>query len=854
MTSCSAAVAIHRSVKWDFHAAAAIMLLINFLQAALCGGTGPGDRIYWLGNKSRPSADEQKIYADPSLVVDPAMCFETESVLLQIRLFSERAGPCMHLAEVTTLTNGTINMRVLEYIQADSPGLQLFSLNGVSVAQHGPACLGLLVVSRMSNGCGIAYRDLGPQEGHEVTAYAWNSEEVPRAGYRLLPEWPSVRNRRQFLVAVKVLPMLESILQSSAHFMAQPEWAALQRVLESGDDWLSPDVDSHLDAVAMLLESSAAQPAVIVELGKFAAAAVAFTNPGSAKEDAWTRDYYAMTTFYLLEAMRKWENPDEHDGVVHLLVSQVQEVWGSDFALAEHRGWITGFGFWDAAAILLRGYWPAGTRPRSRDAGSELLAHMRAAGTWLVENDHEEFEALLSPPPPRPAISWWAQPQVFDPITLRHQVLPRKTLRIAIVEEHRIDYQELRALLMRVSKELFDAALTTDSYFLQERDPLGNEVRPEEWDAMGRPAEQSGNISHLYLLHGIEAGFEEVWSWTDSPKWSQTDLVAGCSPIWACVALNQALEGMPIIVRQNMALLQFVEDLDNLPVFWSLLRGFLLSPQVSLAWKHRLGCEQVFYQIGARPAYVPLISLHTDGFKYRPTKPDVLVHRCSHRGFSQLIHFLKAVAEGVPDVKLEFLTDLQKVHKKFLTWKEFTEYHALVLIPHVPNTISFADAYAMHIPIFLPDEPEIWGWTWSQSDPYAGPGFPQKQQQAPWTLADDAPDWWKAAGGDKQHPFGAFEHLTTEFSIQYFIDRAYWFQYTEYHLLPFTRRFRGIANLLAQLQDYTPEKAMADSRNIAAEQVKREILTISWMSTTIAHGLAKKYEESYWASWQDRMA
>ena len=28
----------------------------------------------------------------------------------------------------------------------------------------------------------------------------------------------------------------------------------------------------------------------------------------------------------------------------------------------------------------------------------------------------------------------------------------RKNLRIAIVEEHRIDYQELRALLMRVSK------------------------------------------------------------------------------------------------------------------------------------------------------------------------------------------------------------------------------------------------------------------------------------------------------------------------------------------------------------------------------------------------------------------
>ena len=31
---------------------------------------------------------------------------------------------------------------------------------------------------------------------------------------------------------------------------------------------------------------------------------------------------------------------------------------------------------------------------------------------------------------------------------------------------------------------------------------------------------------------------------------------------------------------------------------------------MTLAWKHRLGCEQVFDQTGVRPAYVPLISLH----------------------------------------------------------------------------------------------------------------------------------------------------------------------------------------------------------------------------------------------------
>ena len=46
----------------------------------------------------------------------------------------------------------------------------------------------------------------------------------------------------------------------------------------------------------------------------------------------------------------------------------------------------------------------------------------------------------------------------------------------------------------------------------------------------------------------------------------------------------------------------------------------LVNPRIS--WKHRLGAEQVFDQTGARPAYVPLISLHTDGLKYQPSKQE----------------------------------------------------------------------------------------------------------------------------------------------------------------------------------------------------------------------------------------
>eukprot|EP00971_Amphidinium_carterae_P148463 2943456-Amphidinium_carterae.1 len=119
-------------------------------------------------------------------------------------------------------------------------------------------------------------------------------------------------------------------------------------------------------------------------------------------------------------------------------------------------------------------------------------------------------------------------------------------------------------------------------------------------------------------------------------------------------------------------------------------------------------------------------------------KPDVLVHRCSHKGFSQLITLLTATAEGF-NVRLDFLTRFREAGK-FLTWAEIASYKAVVFFPHVPNPMSFSELYAMSMPLFLPAEPEIWSWIWTHSDPFAGPGFPLKQLQSPIDLRDIGPE------------------------------------------------------------------------------------------------------------------
>eukprot|EP00971_Amphidinium_carterae_P094052 1861141-Amphidinium_carterae.1 len=148
------------------------------------------------------------------------------------------------------------------------------------------------------------------------------------------------------------------------------------------------------------------------------------------------------------------------------------------------------------------------------------------------------------------------------------------------------------------------------------------------------------------------------------------------------------------------------------------------------------------------------------------------------------------------------------------------------------------------MPLFLPAEPEIWSWIWTHSDPFAGPGFPQKQLRSTIDLKDSGPEWWKDAGGSEMAPFHAFDHLKDAYSLRYsmdqFVQKAYWFQYTEFHQRPHMRSFRGCADLLIQLQAYSADDAMADSRRMAAAQLKLEIRSVSWMTHTVATFLPRE--------------
>ncbi|CAE7834353.1 unnamed protein product [Symbiodinium necroappetens] len=519
-----------------------------------------------------------------AMIVDAAFCFQEE--------------------------DGSIEVNEISLILADRSGLQTHALQGLSVARNGPACVGMAFISWENMGCGIVYTELTDMSAvYGVTEYLWNPGLQARV--TLPSTWPRTRHKRAYALALRVMP--KAAAQELAEFMQQPQWKALQLALTSSSNWLDSHVTSSLAAVRALFEATPdAQQAghAIVELGT-ARAAEAFAAPGKEEDDFWAFQVYAVTTYWLVELMHCWEDGDKHQALVQETLGHFQRFWPSEFALPEHRGFVPGLGFWDGAALMLRQAWPRNVRPTSPDAAAVLMSLLRGGMSAAI-------------PSPLPASTWWNLPPFLDPLTLRHQVASspgrEDGLRVIMIEMHRMDYQELRALMERVSEDLFGAPARFYNYFLTASEDA------EELDVQ-EELPTHGNDAHIFLEHGIAAGLAEVAGWIEQEHWKGADLVAGCTPLWACVALFQVLPDMslgrmPFLVRQNMALLQFYHAWSELPLYWSMLHDFMASRKVTISWKHRLGAEQVFDQTGARPAYVPLISLHTDGLKYQPSKQE----------------------------------------------------------------------------------------------------------------------------------------------------------------------------------------------------------------------------------------
>eukprot|EP00971_Amphidinium_carterae_P274482 5446804-Amphidinium_carterae.1 len=139
--------------------------------------------------------------------------------------------------------------------------------------------------------------------------------------------------------------------------MLEAAWEKLHEALVFSPSWLSKEVNESYDRLqGLLAEGSYGSQAdiAVMELA-MPSVLISFESPGIAQiHDWWAAQYFKVTTMWLLRLVRLWHDVEEYEKAKEALRPALHIYWGCDFTLADHRGWLHGLGYWDAAAIMTR--------------------------------------------------------------------------------------------------------------------------------------------------------------------------------------------------------------------------------------------------------------------------------------------------------------------------------------------------------------------------------------------------------------------------------------------------------------------------------------------------------------------
>eukprot|EP00927_Polykrikos_kofoidii_P009569 TRINITY_DN13999_c0_g1_i4.p1 TRINITY_DN13999_c0_g1~~TRINITY_DN13999_c0_g1_i4.p1 ORF type:complete len:606 (+),score=67.57 TRINITY_DN13999_c0_g1_i4:247-1818(+) len=421
-----------------------------------------------------------------------------------------------------------------------------------------------------------------------------------------------------------------------------------------------------------------------------------------------------------------------------------------------------------------------------------------------------------------------------------------RSLRVVIVETHHADFQEIRSLIHFVAQQLWRVPADIGSYLLN----LAGGDFSLSWGEDGPAATRNPEyFKRLRHIKSLEEGSTWIQGWLDQDEGlRKADVVVDCNPVWVCVVLQRLAPWLPIVVRINMSFLRYFMSWNDLDTFWSWVRDFMESPVTAVATKNRLIAEQIYRQTGARPEYVPMIMLHTRPATY--TKDSslsraALVFKCSHPAHKQFRGLLREAAatketEVTDSIRLDFHKDVLEKRGP-LSYADMAAYRMVVLVPHVPNSCSFGDVYAMSIPILIPAEPYIYNWMWAFSNPFAGPGGdPRQRSVAPEELWPRSPSGWQR--DSYQHHEDVFAHLREQIPKDQVVARVYWYQFSDYAFLPGLQRFRSAAHLLEILYRLG-EADLQELSGIMRKAHKQRVYEVTrWMSCTLDALLQRRPE------------
>eukprot|EP00929_Paragymnodinium_shiwhaense_P113912 TRINITY_DN82216_c0_g1_i1.p1 TRINITY_DN82216_c0_g1~~TRINITY_DN82216_c0_g1_i1.p1 ORF type:complete len:852 (-),score=80.66 TRINITY_DN82216_c0_g1_i1:76-2631(-) len=838
--------------RWRAYQASCVLLFGPSGTSASSADRGIWKKPGWHTRHGHAVKPREHLGEEGDIVADLSLCFDEDALVNSLWFYATTSGPCLRLLAVVPndpRINGDppVIIGMSHTITASSPGNHYSVFGSAPFAVPAQSCLAW----QFLGSCNIPFseddsspstifwsQELSGSDFNEAGQYkhALSQEKVK------LKRPPHVEGRTYSLAVNTVAISLFDVSEDELTWRLElPEWGRFVKSYLSTRDWTDAVAHRHArdllsilaaDSVKMEAFLQRASPAVMKWSG----------NPASvsAEEDPYVERVHTLIGGFVaaaIEACQAIERGEEDDSgatwplrwdLASGMATQLAvRFWYNPFLVTEHS--IVELDFADVMAL-------ASLRPEPGGARSMCTQGPTPFNSFLAMT-----RANKDLPPPLSGLSWWPVPEMCNRWMLGSRSWPGhgNGLRVVIVETHHADFQEARSLVEYVSEEYFGAPATVSSYLLSQKTDF---LDGTSWDAERGMATTMEDKQTMWTINSLREAMELAHGWVRKDDfWQHVDVVFDCNPVWACVALQRLAPRLNVVLRINMALLQYFRMWDELPEFWRWYGDFVTSERTVMSTKNRLIAEQIFVQTGVRPEFVPMVMLHLRGITYKPSQPETLIYKCSHPAFLHFRHILEsmrtgATQQGLDSTELVFHVDLQAKLGRPLTFEEMASHRAIVLMPHVPNSCSFADIYAMRIPLLLPAEPYIYRWMWAFSDPFGGHGGdPRKrsriQEGEP---RPRQPDWWVAAGGAEQHKYDPFSFLISKIPMDHVIDQAYWFQYSDYSMLPGLQRFRSIVEVVLMIAMLSDDLAQGISKEMAVAHENRVREVSRWMACTFA--------------------
>ena len=355
-------------------------------------------------------------------------------------------------------------------------------------------------------------------------------------------------------------------------------------------------------------------------------------------------------------------------------------------------------------------------------------------------------------------------------------VKPSEPLRVALVGEHGpSNLENLAALQAALDVNLESQHFFTYMWQLKEK----SSVRIT-WEAFwGEPlTESAGRDKTSGPLWTIDEAVYALGSFARRDLFLREVLREGlviCSePLWLCVLLHAATQSRRQVTRASAAgrVMCFLVDFDQVfglqevQHLWALIPNFASS---LISATSRITAEMIHWQTTLRVPYVPCVSLHVMArHEPRKARAELLFFRSSLPGASPFLRVLRLLEAELGQEKAWPVVAMTKS----LSFQEIAEFQAVAMLPHIPNALRLSDVYAMHVPIFIPDEPLIHKFLWPD-DPLPLLSKAKMTNETS-SLSTLSPLDFQEAGR-RFYKFRAHRH--------------YWLQYTEWWLRPHLQRF-----------------------------------------------------------------